>query len=407
MAIAQGVAKQTRFKRQTAKGTIAVPGTGGQIVRRQTATFELQRDNFSTADEITSTQQLVSMRLAAKLINGQLNGLLSPGTYSDFLSALLRRDFTAVAAITGASITVAGAGPIYTVTRAAGSYLTDGVKVGMVTRLTAGAFNAANLNKNLFVTAVTALVMTVVVVNGVALFAEGPIASATVSIPGKVTYTPITGHTSIYYTFEEWFPDVPYSERFQDCRIGQAQFSLPGSGNATVQFQVQGLDYSTSASVYYVAPTVETSTEVCNASSGIMMVQGATVAVITDLQFTITANQTPADPVVGSNVRPELFVGKVTVTGSFTAYFDSATNQDLFVNETDVAIAGVMANGSVAAADFVSYSMPKLNLTSATPQDGETGLKRVYNFTVEYNSTGGAAVNHQQSTLQFQDSQAA
>ena len=405
MAIAQGVAKQTRFKRQGAKGALA--GTSaGQILRRQTATFELQRDTFNSADEITSTQQLISQRLGAKLINGQINGLLTPGTYSDLLSALLRRDFTAVTAVTGASITIAAAGGGYTLTDGTNTFLTKGIKVGMVVRLTAGAFNAANLNKNIFVTNVTQTVITGVVVNGSAMVAEGPIASATVTVPGKVTYTPGAGQTTVYYTFEEWFPDVPLSERFQDCRIGQAQLTLPGQGNATIQMQVQGLDYSSNVAAYFTSPTVETSTEVCAASTGAMLVQGVVVAVLTDLQFTINGNQTPADPVVGSVLRPDVFVGKVMVDGQFTAYFDSSTNTDLFAQETDVAIAGVLPSTSQAAADFISYSMPKLNLTSATPQDGETGLKRTYKFMAEYYAAGGAAIKDQQTTLQIQDSQA-
>jgi hypothetical protein len=96
----------------------------------------------------------------------------------------VRRAFAAVAAITGLSITIAGSGPTYTVTRAAGSWLTDGVKVGQVGRLTAGSFNAANLNKNLVI-CVTATVLTVMPVNGVALVAEGPIAAATWTPPAR------------------------------------------------------------------------------------------------------------------------------------------------------------------------------------------------------------------------------
>jgi hypothetical protein len=45
------------------------------------------------------------------------------------------------------------AGPTYTVTRGAGSWLTDGVKAGMVVPASAGALNAANLSKNLLVMA--------------------------------------------------------------------------------------------------------------------------------------------------------------------------------------------------------------------------------------------------------------
>jgi hypothetical protein len=405
MTIAQGVAKQTRFKRQAAKGTIATT-SAGQILRRTSSVFEQQRESYNTANEINSTQQLLSERLGPKTITGTVNGILTPGTYSDLIAALLRRDYAAVTAITGASITVAGTGPAYTLTRAAGSFLTDGVKKGMVLRLTAGTFNAANLNKNLFVVGVTATVVTVLVANGTAMVAEGPIASATVTIAGKATYVPITGQTAIYYTFEEWMPDVPYSERFIDCRVGQAQFALPGSGNATVQLGVQGLDYQTGTTAYYPAPTTETSFDALVAASGVLQVGGTTVATVTDMNFTVTGNQNVGDPVVGSNVRPDVFVGKVMVTGSFTAYFDGSTVNDTFNNETNSSILACLTNGSGALADFMTFHLPQINVTSSTPQDAETGLKRSYNFTAEYYAAGGAGTDSQQSTIQVCDSQA-
>jgi hypothetical protein len=406
MAIAQGVSKQTRFKRQSAKGTLA-GASAGQVMRRESSTFELQKETYDTASEITSTQQMVSSRHGVKQIAGAIQGILSPGTYSDLIAAVLRRDFAAVTSITGASITIAGSGPSYTVTRAAGSFLTDGIKIGMVVRLTAGSFNAANLNKNLLVTNVTATVLTVLVVNGVALVAEGPIASATVSVPGKVTYTPATGHTNIYYTFEEWYPDITVSERFQDVKVSSADLSLPGSGNAAISMSLVGLDMTKDTTVYYTSPTAETTTESLVAASGILQVNGVSQAVVTDLSFTIDGQEQPANGVVGSNVRPDVFRGKVMVTGSFTCYFESGTIPDLFINETDISILSALANGATAAADFMTIYLPKLNLNSSTPDDGETGLTRTYNFTAEYNSAGGAAVATQQTTIQIQDSQAA
>lgn len=406
MSVSQGVSAQLRFKRQSAKGTLA--GTSaGQILRRESATFELQKESYDTASEITSTQQIKSVRHGVKQIAGAISGLLSPGTYSDLIGALLRRDFAAVSASTGVSVTIAGSGPTYTITRAAGSWLTDGYKNGMVVRLSAGSLNAANINKNLLITAVTsATVLTVQPVNGVALVAEGPITGTTITATGKSTYIPTTGHSNIYYTFETWEPDVPSSEVNQDVQIGQAQFSLPGSGNAKVSFNAIGLDQTKSASVYFTSPTAETSTDVAVASAGILYVNGASIATITDLNFTVDGNVNAADAVVGSTTRPDVFRGKVSVKGSFTAYFDATTIPNLFLNETAIAIIGVLAAGTSATADFISYAIPQLKLTSDTPDDNETGRKRTYNFTAYYNSTGGAGVATEQTTLLIQDSAA-
>lgn len=407
MTIAQGVNKQTRIARQTAKGTIAATNAAtAKIMRRETSTFELAKETYNTASEMTSTQQMKSSRHGVKTVNGSLNGLLSPGTYSDPLSAILRRDFAAVTSITGASITIAGTAPTQTLTRAAGSFLTDGIKVGMVVRLTAGTFAPGNLNKNLLVTAVTALVLTVQVLNGLTITNEGPIASATLSVPGKVTYVPDTGHTNIYHTVEEWYPDASVSERNSDVRFTQADLAMPGSGNATIKFTALGLDQTADTTAYFTTPTAETSAEVVNAAGGALLVDGAAVATLTDLNFSINGNGTAADGVVGTNVRPDVFRGKVMVTGSFTAYFEGGTIPDLYRNEVETSIISVLTGGAAANADFMAFTMSKVKVNSSTPDDAETGLKRSYNFEALYNSSGGAALANTATTIQVQDSQA-
>lgn len=402
MSIAQGTTRQFRFKRQSAKGTLA--GTSaGQILRRTNGKLNLQKETYNTANELTSTQQMKSSRHGVKQATGNLSGLVSPGTYGDFLQALLRQDAAATSAITGASITIAGAGP-YTLTRAAGSYLTDGIKVGDVVRLTAGTFTAGNLNKNLLVTGVTALVLTVVVVNGSTLTAEGPIASATVTVPGKKTMVPETGHTNIYYTIEEWMSDIPRSKVTQDVKVGQAQIDFPGSGNLTASFNLTGLDQTASGSVYFTAPTAETTSDVLASASGLLLVAGTASAVVTQASITINGNAQPANGVVGSDLRPDVFSGKVMVTGTFSAYFDGGTVSDAFIDETEISMIFVNTDGSEANADFMTLVMSRVKVNAEDSDDSETGSIAQYTFEALLNSTGGAGTAYDKTTVAIQDS---
>ncbi|HSI46017.1 MAG TPA: hypothetical protein VK950_07545 [Methylophilus sp.] len=80
--------------------------------------------------------------------------------------------------------------------RGIGSWVTDGVRPGMGVRLTAGTFASGNLNNNLVVLSLTATHLTVMTMNNSALTAEGPIAAATLSIPGKSTHVPASSHTA-------------------------------------------------------------------------------------------------------------------------------------------------------------------------------------------------------------------
>lgn len=405
MALSQGVFKQTRIARQASKGTLAAAG-GGFIIRREQSTFELAKETYTTESEITSTQQLLSNAHGVRLVNGKLTGILSPATYSDVIATIMRRDFAAVASVTGASITVAGTGPSYTVTRAAGSYLTDGFKVGMVVRLSAGSFNVANLNKNLLVTNVTALALTVSVVNTTALVAEGPIAAATVSVPGKVTYIPTSGHTNIYYTVEEWYPDVPYSERNVDVKFLQANLSLPGTGNAKCDLTANGLNQTNAVGAYFTAPAAETTTQSLVAASGLLLVGGVAQAIVTDLSISIDGKGKPADGVVGTDIRPDVFTGKCMVSGSFTAYFDSGTMTGLFLDQVSTSIVSVLSAGDAANADFMSFTMSDVRINSSSPDDTETGLKRTYNYVAVMNAAGGPGTATEKTTLSIQDSKA-
>ncbi len=407
MTIEQGVFKQTRIKRQTVKGTLAGV-SGGQVMRRETSINELAKEAYDTSSEITTNQQINSVRHGVRLVNAALDGLLSPGTYSDMISAILRRDFAAIAAITGASITIAASGSNFTITRAAGSFLTDGIKVGLVVRLTAGAFAAGNLNNNVLVLGVTALVLTVGTLNGFALTAEGPIAAATLTVPGKVTYVPDTGHTNVYYTVEDFYNSgTGYSERNRDVKYGKADFGLPGSGNATVKFAGNGLAQTNDTTAYFTAPTAESTSEVVVAASGALIVNGALASVITDMSFSVDGSLAPADGVVGSNERPDIFAGLLKVTGSLTGYFEGGVTPGLFLNETKISIVSALTASADKNAEFITFAMSCVKLSSSTPDDGQTGLKRTYNFTAYHNAAGGAALADLSTTIMTHDSLAA
>lgn len=403
MAIEKGTSKQTRIKRQTAKGTLA-GATLGQIMRRESATFELQKESYTTENEITSIQQVKSSRHGVKQVNGSLNGLLSPGTYADPLSSILRKDFAAVTNLTGIGITVGGVPGAYTLTTT--GLLVGGIKVGMVVRVTAGTgLNANVLNKNLLVTAVTATVLTCAVLNG-STMTLGTGTSCTINVPGKVSYVPDAGHTNLYYTVEEWYPSVPMSEVNHDVKFSKVDIALPGSGNSTIKFSAIGLDQTSSASVYFTLPAVETSTDVLAAANGLLMVDGVAQAIVTDLSFSIDGKAQAADPTVGANIRADIFSGVVAVTGSFSAYFDGATVPDLFRNETATSIVSALTSGTEANADFMTFTMTNVKLNTSTPDDNQTGMKRSYSFVALYNSAGGAALANHATSIMVCDSQA-
>ncbi len=403
MVAAAGLFKQLAYKAESIYGTAPV-ASGAQALRRVQSTLDLNKDTYQS-NEIRTDLQVADFRHGVRKVAGKLSGELSGKTWAEIIGIALKRDFAAITASTGVSLTIAGAGPTYTVTRATGSFLTDGYKIGDVLRLSAGALNAANLAKNLFIVGLTATVATVITLNGSTLVAEGPVTGCTVTATGKKTFIPTTGHTDKSFSVEHWYADLGQSEVFTGCKASQIALSLPPTGMATIDVDVMGQNMTTAAAQYFTSPTAMTSTGVMAAVNGVCRINGATVANLTGLTLNIAPGYT-GDPVVGSNTVPNLFPGKVVVTGQATAYFDSIALRDAFLNETEIDLYACFTADNSAAADFISIGLPRIKLGGAAKSDGEGGLIQTFPIQALLNSAGGAGVATEKTTLQIQDAQA-
>lgn len=397
---AHGSRKEVRVKKEASWGV--APGASGAYLLRRVTRVPNVKKSIAESDEITSHRQRTGVRHGVRSVEDAYAGKLSAGTFKDFLAAAVRKAFAAVTAISGLSITVAGSGPTYTLTRGAGSWLTDGVKFGQTVRLTAGAFNAANLNKNLAVVSLTALGLTVIPLNGVGLVAEGPVVSATLSIPGKVTYAPPSGHTDDSFAIEDWHPDINQSELYLGEKLSELAIAVP-DGNVDITMNFLGKDVQTGTSQYYTTPTAETSTPICHSSCGTIIAPSGELAIVTGLSISVKGHPS-GQPAVGSTVYSGIDPGKIMVDGQLSAYFYDATLRDYFLNETLVNLIGVFGGSEAAAADFVGFTLPQVKLNSADKDDGDKPVIRTFTFTSEYNAGGGAGQSQEQTSLYIQDS---
>lgn len=406
MTVAQGINKITSYKEQTALGTPAI-GSGGQTLRRKTSVGKIARATY-TNDEIVPHQQSTGVNLGTASSSWDFDGLLSPGTYAGLLQTLLRKVFTATAAITGLSLTIAGSGP-FTITRGSGDFLAGGLKIGDVIRITAGTYaNAVNRDNNVIITGLTATIITGITLNNSVLIAEGPVASSTITVVGKKSMPPLTGHTDKLVTVEEWYADISKSELFPDIRIGQADIGLPASGNATIKLASQGLGIRTPGTAQALtSPAAATTSAVLTAVRGILQVNGSKIQTVTGVTLTMKTALTAEGPIVGSNYSPDMSRGRIEVMGQFTGLFDSTTLRDLFDAETLTSLVIVMATDTTNAADFVAFSLSAIKLTGSDPDDGEKAIVRTYPFTAQLNAAGGTALANDQTIITVQDSLAA
>jgi len=400
MTIAKGTAKQVGYKKESSFGTLA--GTSaGKLLRRVTASFNLTKETYESG-EIRTDRQIADFRHGVRSAEGSLNGELAPASYADFMGSVLARDFTTAPAATGVSITIDASGALYTITRSIGNWLTDGFKVGQVIRLSGANLDTDNVGNNLLVTLVAETVLTVKVVNGSALVEEGPAASSDITAVGKVTFVPATGHTDQSYTIEEWYSDIAQSEVYTGMKVNSLAVQLPATGLTTVDVAFAGKDMAaTGTTQYFSSPTAQGTDGIFAAVNGVMLVDGAPVALVTSADFTVeraTENATT----VGSNSVADIFTGRIRVTGNLSVYFQDAAFRTYFDAETPVSLVLVLTSDSSNDSDFVTFTLPKVKLGSFTKDDGELGVVAATSFQALLNEVTTAGLPA--TTIAVQDS---
>jgi hypothetical protein len=251
----------------------------------------------------------------------------------------------------------------------------------------------------------TATVLTVIPLNGVALVAEGPIAAATWTVPGKKVIAPLTGHTDPSFAFEHWHSDISRSELFLGCKLQDLGIQLPAQGMTGISMSFLGKDMTPAAAQYFTSPTAETETGVLAAASGALSVQGSQIALVTGMDFSISGNQS-AEPVAFSDTYAEIAEGRIVVRGRLTAHFQDATLKNYFVNETEVSLAMALAVSKSAAADFIAFAMPRIKVGGGRKDDGEKSIIQTLPFEALLNVAGGTGTDTEETTIAIQDSQA-
>lgn len=398
MATASGINKIVSYKKETAFGELPSPTTGGQTIRRVSSTFNLTKETYQS-EEIRTDYQLVDFRHGVRAVEGSLSGELSAGTYADFLASALARNWTSATPSALGSTTIASVGGTYTITRTTGSWLTDAVRVGSVIRLT--GFATANNNANLLVIALTATVATVVALNGVALTPETVASGGTFTATGKTTYAPTTGHTDDSYTFEEWYADIGQSEVTVGNKVNTVGIALPATGLTTIDLAFMGQDLKQrGTSQFFTSPTAQGTNGIFAAVNGALIVNGAPVALVTGANFNINRNMT-SEAVVGSNIRPEIYEGRIIVDGDFTTLFQDGTFAGYFDEETEISLVVALTANSLPNSEFMSFTIPRLKLSTDTKDDGEKGIVSSNSFQA---LKGTGANGFEATTLMIQDS---
>lgn len=400
--IQSGITRRQSIAVQSALKTRALAG-GGQVLRRIQAEPNLQVDTFQS-QEILASQQVRDYR------NGVERGIISyasqlaPGAQIDFFQGMLRRNYATVTAYTAATI-AAVAGPPGTFTRSVGSWITDGFRIGMVVRQTGWTTTAvANNNRNYRIIGLTATVMTVSGIGDEAVVAKAAGDSVTVTVVGKVTFIPATNQLRLYYTFEDWLPDmtVPKADIYEDCRIQTIGINVPATGMATISAQLLARNVVTLGAAHFTAPAAANTTQSVTGISGMLRIAGVDVAIITSLSLQIAA-QVGAEPNIGARQVFDIVLGPLAINGNGSAMLTDYTFIDLMRNETEAELILLMESDSTINAPFICVTLPRIRIQNPTKSDGQMGLMQRFSFVGLENTSSTA---YEATSFMIQDSAA-
>lgn len=414
MSIAEGVSVRVTYKAQAA-GTMTanteadiatVPGaSGGQVLRRVSSTLDLSKDTYESA-EIRADRQVADFRHGVRRVSGNISGELSPGTYFDFMEASNRDTATAGVVLDETDLTSCVADNATSkFTFGGGDPVALGLGVGMVFRfanLSVAANNAQNFTILSFGGAS----------NREVTVTPAPTDNAsdtafTLTVPGKTTIVPASGHVRRLFGFEHYHEDLDIARLFTECRAHGYRISLPATGLATIEIPITGRNMrvlTAGNAPYFTSPTAAGTEGITAAVNGVLLVAGSVVGVVTGMELNAEINVS-APAVVGQNFVADIILGRYRLSGQVTALFDSATMLNAFLNETEVAILVRLDATSDANTEAVSFYLPRVKFGGAAiPAQGEG--EQVVTLPFQALVYGGTAAGVPLSTIRIHDTAA-
>ena len=411
MALAEGVSQNLAYK-MYASGAITanalatsssdLGATGATYLRRVGSTLNFTKSTYESA-EIRTDRQRADFRHGPGHVQGTITGELSPGSYFPFFEAVHRDTKTAALTLTEAQLTsVAASASGSTITFGGGDAVALGLHIGMVIRFT-GMSTAANNNVNFTITAMTTTVLTVTP----APTDQSADTVFSLSAPGCTTIVPLTSHVSRKFGIEHNAADLDFSRLFTECRASSYRVSAPATGMVTCEFGFFGRfmeTYSGGTAPFFTSPTAASTTGIVTSVNGRLLVAGSSVGVVTGVDLTMDLAPSAAE-VMGQNFAAEIFLGRASASGTVTAYFDSGTLINDFVNETEVALQVLLTTTSAANSPFISVMLPRIKFGDAALNlQGEGGQTISLPFTALLSGT--SVVGVKQSTVIIHDSEA-
>lgn len=306
--------------------------------------------------EVKSNLLSTRPRHGPRNVSGNLTSDLSLTAFDPLFEAMCRGTFSAT--LTSASFTMGYVAATGVLTRSAGSFIGELLKVGDVI-VPAGAGAGVNVGVPGIVVAVGTTTLTIGNKSSWVDITAG--AGVTVTRPKKV----IDGVPPVLrdFSIEHFEAGAANSERYIDCRLHTFAFAQPPEGDVTLDVGFTGLDRLLGTTRYFGAATEYTSPPMA-AVDAIVCYNGSQVLNLS--ACSLSGNlQVQAPFVVGAAVSPNAFDGVKQIAAQLTFLKTGQSNISAFQNETGPFSLQIMYK-EVGTQGFTCVNIPAFTLGSAT-----------------------------------------
>lgn len=394
--MSDGIRQLVAIKKETTWGT-AAGATGSQYLPFVTANYQLEKDTYGS-NSINPSQQMRDSRHGTRRATGTHNAELQCGAFEMLMAAAMRRDFTG-AVTTGALTNISFSDTAPNILRAAGSFITDGFRVGQVVNIS-GAGEAGN-NGAFVISAIASdgSTMTGFRMDEALMVDDTAGDSITISLAGQQTYAPLTGHTDDSFTIEDQQPGADVYRVTLGQQVNTMNINASPNAMVTIDFEFLGRDASPStSSAYFTTPTAVPSTGTMSGPVGLLVVAGVKKCQATSFQLSVN-NNIQQESGIGCESIIAKARGKIMASGSMTVVMDSDEYFEYFADESEIQVTYVLAS---ASDEYFGMHMPRLKVNSATVDSGEK--VRIVTVNFELLEYVGDDTTLQATTLVLQDS---
>lgn len=196
---------------------------------------------------------------------------------------------------------------------------------------------------------------------------------------GKILVVPQTNHTTDSFTIEDHFKDIGLSRTYLGCRVSKLSLDVQPNGIASITVTFLGQRGEESQTAHFTNPTNVAQSGKLAGVKGSLRLGGRQLALVTAFKLDIDLGAS-SEPVLGAKFAPDVFIGTVAVSGSFTMYLQDASMIQAVRQGSNLSLALRMDAEDSNGSDYLTIILPGIKVTSNELDDGAKNIMQTLNF---------------------------